>query len=131
MAIDFTSWSTYLQGALAAILAWMVRTQIQQGKDQVEIRTVMEYYVERQTKDAAIRLEQLANPTPPDMQVLLQKYRRGNLGEDERSELVAWLNRVAMDLKVEAAERSAALQVLTGLKTAKLFKPRKPWWQFA
>jgi len=128
---DFTTWTPYVQGAAVAVAAWLIKSQIQTGQDVIELRTTMKYYVEHQTKDAAIRLEQLANPTPPDMQVLLQKYRIGSIDEDERLELVSWLTNIAVDLKVESAERSAALQLLTGIKTTKRFKPQRRWWQFA
>lgn len=128
---DFNTWTPYLTGGVAAVIAWLCKEQIQSGRDIAKIQTVIQYYVERQTKDAAIRLEQLANPTPPDMQILLQKYRTGTLGEDERLGLVAWLNSVAINLNVESAERSAALQLLTGLKTTKLFDNiKRRWWQF-
>lgn len=132
MAIDFTSWTTYLQAALAATLAWVVKTMIQLGKDQVKLETVIQYYVERQTKDAAIRLD-IPNPAPPDIRRLLQKHIQGEvLTDEERPLLSTWLQNMGTNPEADAAERSAALQMLTGIKTEKLFRPRrKGWWWFA
>lgn len=127
-AIDFNSWTTYLQAGLAAILAWIVKTLIDQGKDQVKLQTVVEYYIERQTKDAAIRLESVSNPTPPEKQELLRKYRVNTITLDERSVLIDWLREVGTNPDADSAERSAALQILTGIQTAKLFRRRK--WLF-
>lgn len=129
MAIDFTSWTTYLQGALAAVLAWIVKSVIELGKNQVKLQTVVEYYVERQTRDAAIRLETVSNPTPLWAQELLQKYRHGTLGDDERQRLVAWMKTLPDDPTADAAERSAALQMLTGIQTLGRLKQRRRWWQ--
>jgi nucleoid-associated protein YgaU len=129
--IDWSSWSTYLQAGVAAVLAWMVKTQIQQGKDQVKLQTVMEFYVERQTRDAAIRLD-VPNPAPPEIRVLLQKRIQGEpLTDDERPLLVTWLKTTGTDPKADGAERSAALQLLTGLQTKKLFAHKRRWWQWS
>jgi hypothetical protein len=132
---DFNTWTPYLTGGFAAVIAWLCKGQIQSRENIVKLQTVMEYYIERQTKDAALRLEQLANPTPPDMQILLEKYRRNLIADDERQKLIDWLNQIMVDLSVESGERSAAMQLLSGLKTkakaAKLFEKKRRWWQFA
>jgi hypothetical protein len=131
MTIDFNSWTTYLQAGLAGVLAWIVRTLIQQGKDQVKLQTVMEFYVERQTRDAAMRLD-VPNPAPPAIRALLQKRIQGEvLTDDERPLLVSWLKETGTNPKADSAERSAALQLLTGLHTKKLFTRRKKWWDFS
>lgn len=129
--IDFNSWTTYLQAGLAGVLAWIVKTLIQQGKDQVKLQTVVEFYVERQTRDAAIRLD-VPNPAPPEIRVLLQKRIQGEvLTDDERPLLVTWLKETGTNPMADSAERSAALQLLTGLQTKKLFKRKKKWWQWS
>lgn len=130
MAIDFTSWQTYLQAGLAAILAWIVKTLIQQGKDQTKLQTIIEYYIERQTKDAAARLD-IPNPAPPEIRKLLQKHIQGEeLTDEERPLLITWLKEVAV---ADKDERSAALQLLTGIATTKRLQETKKrsWWPFA
>jgi hypothetical protein len=127
--IDFNSWTTYLQAGLAGVLTWIVKTLIQQGKDQVKLQTVVQYYVEQQSRDAATRLD-VANPAPPEIRALLQKHIHGELSKVERPQLTAWLRQVGTNPKADSSERSAALQLLTGLETTQLFKRRKKWWQF-
>jgi|ERR1700738_532997 len=129
LAIDFNSWATYLQGGLALILGWIVKTLIQAGKDIVALQTTIQYYVERQTNDAAVRLD-VSNPAPPEIRDLLQKHLAGELAEVERRALTSWLRQVGTNPKADSSERSAALQLLTGLQTVRLFKRRKKWWQF-
>ena len=129
MAIDFTSWITYLQAGLAATAGWLIKNQIQTGKDVVALQTTIQYYVERQSRDAAVRLD-VANPAPPEIRELLQKHIHGELTDAERPELTSWLRQVGTNPKADSSERSAALQLLTGLQTARLFKRRKGWWEF-
>lgn len=127
MAIDFTSWTTYLQAALAAVAAYVVKTLVAQGQEQVRLRTVIEYYIERQTRDAAARLD-IPNPAPPEIRKLLQKHIQGeDLTDEERPLLVTWLKEVAI---ADKAERSPALQLLTGIATAKRNEElkKKRWW---
>lgn len=129
MAIDFTSLTTYLVGALAAVAAYVVKTQVTQGQEQARLRTIMEYYIERQTKDAAARLD-IPNPAPADIRKLLQKHIQGeDLTDEERPLLVTWLKEVAL---ADKAERSAALQLLTGIATTKRNAELKTkrWWPF-
>lgn len=127
MAIDFTSWITYLQAALAAVAAYVVKTQVAQGQEQARLRTIIEYYIERQTRDAAARLD-IPNPAPPEIRKLLQKHIQGEeLTDEERPLLVTWLKEVAV---ADKAERSPALQLLTGIATSKRNEElkKKRWW---
>ena len=128
--IDFSSWATYLSASLAAVLAWIVKTLIQQGKDQTRLQTVVEYYIQRQTVDAAVRLD-IPNPAPPEIRELLQKHIQGEtLTNEDRPRLVTWLKEVGTNPDADSSERSAALQLLTGIKTVKLLEGKKRWWQF-
>lgn len=106
--------------------AWLLREVISQGRDLAAIK----YYIERQTKDAAIRLEQLSNPTPPEKQKLLQKYRLDIISREECAELITWLETLGTNPDVDSAERSAALQILTGVKTSALLRPNKKRWSW-
>lgn len=125
--MDFHTWQPYLVGGFALAIGWLFKQVIQNGKDVA----IILYYMERQTKDAAIRLEQVNNPTPPEMQKLLKRYRRDEITIDERKELLDWLETVPENPNADPAERSAALQLLTGFQTKdKLLKIRKRWWQF-
>lgn len=127
---DFNSVTTYVYGAIAALGAYVVKTQVEQGKEQVRLRTILEYYVERQTRDAAIRLD-VPNPAPPEIRKLLQKHIQGEaLTGAERPELITWLTAQGTNAKADPAERSAALQLLTGIKTAVMLKRQKQWWRF-
>ena len=131
LLIQTSELTPYLIGLVAAAVAWLFKQTIQTGKDITKIQTVMEYYVERQTKDAAIRLETVSNPTPIWAQELLRKYRQGTLGDDEHQRLVAWMKTLPDDPTADAAERSAALQMLTGIQTLGRLKQKKRWWHFA
>lgn len=127
MAIDFTSWTTYLVGALFTVAAYVVKTQVTQGQEQARLRTIIEYYIERQTRDAAARLD-IPNPAPAEIRRLLQKHIQGEaLTDEERPLLVTWLKEVAV---ADKAERSPALQLLTGIATAKRNDElkKKRWW---
>lgn len=126
---DISSWTPYLAAAFAAAIAWLFKQAIQVGKDLTKIQTIMEYYVERQTRDAAIRLD-IPNPAPPEIRFLLQKHIQDEkLNNSERTQLITWLQEMGTNPEADAAERSAALQLLTGIKTVKLFSEKKRWWQ--
>lgn len=129
MAVDISSWTPYLAAAFAAAIAWLFKQAIQVGKDLTKIQTIIEYYVERQTRDAAIRLD-IPNPAPAEIRFLLQKHIQGEkLNNDERTQLITWLQTMGTNADADAAERSAALQLLTGIKTInKLFSKKKRWW---
>lgn len=125
------AWTPYLAAGFAAALAWLFKQAIQTGKDLTKLQTVIEYYVERQTKDAALRLEQVSNPTPLSMQLLLKRYREDDITPEECIILKEWLHTVPNDPSADSAERSAALQLLTGMRTVgKLTHPKKRWWQW-
>ena len=127
MAIDFNSWTTYLQAGLAAVLTWIVRTLIQQGQSQVKLQTIVEYYVERESRDAAKRLD-IPNPAPPEIRALLQKHIQGEtLNDDERPLLVTWLHEAGNNPLTNSSERAAALKLLTGIATMKKFRPKRRW----
>lgn len=129
--MDFKTWEPYLIIGFAAAISWLFKSSIQYGKDIVKLQTVFEYYIERQTKDAAIRLEQVNNPTPPDKQKLLQKYREELISKDELAELIIWLKTLDTNPKADSAERSAALQLLTGMETLlHVTRTKKRWWNF-
>lgn len=125
--MDTNQLTPYLAGGFALAIGWLFKTCIQFGKDIA----VILYYMERQTKDAAIRLERVTNPTPPEMQVLLQKYRHDSLDKDERGKLIDWLKTLDTNPDADPAERSAALQLLTGFEVKDIIKPRRKWWPFA
>jgi hypothetical protein len=125
---DISQWTPYLAGGFAAALAWLFKSAVQSGKDIVKLQSVMEYYVERQTRDAAVRLD-IPNPAPPDIRKLLQKHIQGEpLTDDERPELITWLQAMGTNPDADAAERSAALQLLTGIKTIARLGTKKRWW---
>lgn len=124
-------WTPYLLAGFALAIGWLFKSSIQYGKDIIRLQTVFEYYIDRQTKDAAIRLEQVNNPTPPEMQELLQKYRYETINQEEHGKLVDWLKTLDKNPDADPAERSAALQLLTGMTTVVLFgKSKRKWWQF-
>lgn len=127
MVIDWSAWETYLSAALAAVAAYVVKTQVSQGQEQARLRTIIEYYIERQTKDAAVRLD-IPNPAPPEIRKLLQKHIQGeDLTDEERPLLVTWLKEVAV---ADKTERSPALQLLTGIATTRRNEELKKrrWW---
>ena len=127
---DFNSWTPYLAGGFAAVIAWLCKQAVQVGKDVVGLQTVIKYYVERQTIDAAKRLD-IPNPAPPEIRALLQKHIQGeSLSDDERPLLITWLQAMGTNPDADAAERSAALQLLTGIKTMRRLEFKKRWWQF-
>lgn len=131
--IEWSSWSTYFYAGVAAGIAWLIKNQIQSGKELVELRTIMKYYIERQTQDAVVRLDK-ANPAPANIRSLAQKYVRGHgLTNTERHEFTTWLMSTGTGHNPDAdsAERSAALQILTGIKALeRIDKPVKRWWCF-
>lgn len=129
--MDITIIGSILVGLITLAVAYLFKSNIQYGKDIVKLQTVFEYYIERQTKDAAIRLEQVNNPTPPDKQKLLQKYRYGIITKEELASLVVWLKTLDTNPDANSAERSAALQLLTGMETMmQIPKVEKRWWRF-
>ena len=110
-----------------AILGWIVKSLIQLGRDYERLRTVVEYYVERESKDAAKRLD-IPNPAPPEIRILLQKHIQGEtLNDDERPLLVTWLHEAGSNPMTDSSERAAALKLLTGIATMKMFKPKRRW----
>jgi hypothetical protein len=120
-------------GVAVSLIAWLCKSQIQTGKDVAAIQTTIKYYIERQTQDAARRLD-VANPAPADIRALVQKHIRGReLTETENQILTTWLRWTGTGQNPEAdgAERSAALQLLTGIRTLdQMAKRKKRWWQF-
>jgi hypothetical protein len=122
--MDFHQWSTYAIGGIAALIAWLCKTVVEQGKDIAAIK----YYIERRTKDAATELN-TKNPTAREMQELLEKYTHDEpLTDLERRELVNWLRTVA---RSESSKRGAAMQLLTGLETKQRMNKLTRWWPFS
>ena len=130
---DWSTWTPYIQSGLALTATYLVKNSVQQGKELVELKTVVKYYIERQTSDALQRLDK-GNPAPQHILALARRRISGNdLTELENRELVNWLRWAGKqdNAEVDSAERSAALQLLTGIRTqAELDKPRKRWWLF-
>lgn len=126
--MDFNPINSSVIGLIALAIGWLFKNSIQYGKDITRLQTVFEFYIGRQTKDAAIRLETVNNPTPPEMQLLLQKYRNDVITKEELGQLVDWLKTLDKNPDADPAERSAALQLLTGMLTVSLLdKPKKKW----
>lgn len=129
---DWSSWTPYIQSGLALTAGYLVKNSVQQGKDLVELKTTVKYYVERQTADALQRLDK-GNPAPQNIVALARRRIKGeSLTALETRELTNWLRWAGReDSKIDPAERSAALQLLTGFRTTdQLHSLRKRWWWF-
>ena len=108
-------------GLLAAAVAWLFKTVIQQGKDVVRIETAFKYYLEEKSKGAAMVLDS-PNPTPPDMRILLRKYYAGMATKAEVDQLKQWLSDFIEDQSVKKSERSAALDILSSIDAIKILE---------
>lgn len=129
---DWSTWTPYMQSALALTAGWLVKSQIQTQKDVVQLQTTIEFYIERQTMDAARRLD-VNNPVPPEIQALVRKHvQREELSESEKLALTSWLRWTGRgeNPKADPAERSAALQLLTGIRTKERFGEPRKWWRW-
>lgn len=131
--IDFHAWETYVLAAIVAIATALIKKSLAHENDITELKTIIKYYIERQTQDAAVRLDK-ANPAPADIRALVQTHIRGQkLNEQEFTKLRTWLawTGTGNNPDADSTERSAALQLLTGIETVqRLSQPKKRWWQF-
>ena len=115
---DLNSIQPYLLGALVTAVGWLFKTAIQTGKDVVALQTAFKIYVEGTAKGAA-RVLDSPNPTPPEMRVLLRKYERKELTDDERTQLKQWLRELKNAPDADKSERSAAVQLLASMEAMK------------
>jgi hypothetical protein len=99
-------------------IAWLFKSVIQLGKDVVAIQTAFRIYLEGTSKGAA-RVLDSPNPTPPQMRVLLRKYERKELTEEERGDLKQWLRELKNAPDADKSERSAAVQLLASMEAMK------------
>lgn len=109
----------YIVGAGSVILTvngWLLLQTIGHGRDIVELKTAFRFYLERTGMDGAKILAGSSNPTPPEMQELLQKYPDA-LKNGERLKLKEWLQNVIDNHEIAKGERSIALQLLAAMET--------------
>lgn len=105
-------------GVLIAVIGWLCKQSIQQGKDIVAVQTAVRFYLETVGKGAAMVLNS-PNPTPKPMQELLRKYVENHLTDAERNELRAWLKEITQDPHADKAKFSAAIQILGAMGAQK------------
>lgn len=108
----------YFFGLIAAAIAWLFKSTIQYGKDLVALQTAFKIYVEGNAKGAA-RVLDSPNPTPPEMRILLRKYERKELSDEERIQLKQWLKDLKNAPDADKSERSAAVQLLASMEAMK------------
>lgn len=108
-------------GLIAAAVAWLFKTVIEQGKAQVALKTAVTIYFEGMGKGAAKVLDS-PNPTPPEIRVLLRKYERRELDDSERQRLKQWLRDLKNSPDADKSERSAAVQLLASMEAMKVLK---------
>jgi len=111
----------YFMGLIAAAVAWLFKTVIEQGKAQVALKTAVTIYFEGMGKGAAKVLDS-PNPTPIEIRVLLRKYERKELSDEERSQLKAWLKDLKDSPDANKSERSAAVQLLASMEAMKALR---------
>lgn len=122
---DLKELTPWLLGLIAMALGWLFKTVIQLGKDVVAVQTAFKYYLDNKTKGAAMVLDS-DNPTPPDVRILLKKYYECTASKDEIDELADWLEAFIKTPGVPKSERSAAIDVLSGMGAIKILERRKP-----
>ena len=110
--------TTAVVGLIAAAVGWLFKTVIQLGKDVVKIQTAFSIYVEGTAKGAA-RVLDSPNPTPPAIRILLRKYERKELTDEERGQLKQWLKDLKNAPDADKSERSAAVQLLASMEAMK------------
>ena len=115
---DLKELTPWFLGLIAAAIGWLFKTVIQLGKDVVAIQTAFRIYLEGTAKGAA-RVLDSPNPTPPAMRILLRKYERKELTEDERDTLKEWLRDLKNAPDADKSERSAAVQLLASMEAMK------------
>lgn len=119
---DLNTITPWLMGLLATAVAWLFKTTIQLDKNYVALKTAFNCFLEGIGKGAAKVLDS-PNPTPTNIRVLLRKYVAGQLSQPERHELKEWLRGAKDDQQISKAERSAVIQLLAAMETAKLLGP--------
>lgn len=103
-------------GILISVNTWLFTQSIGHTKEIVELRTAFRFYLERTGIDSAKILAGSKNPTPPEMQQLLDKYPN-DLRDNERVTLRNWLRDLMHDPAATKGERSIALQLLAAMDT--------------
>lgn len=109
----------YIVGVLTILVTvqgWALTQTISHGKELVEIKTTLRFYLERTGVESAKILAGSTNPTPPDMARLLEKYPDA-LKNGERQVLKAWLQSLMGDATAAKGERSIAVQLLAAMAT--------------
>ena len=112
-------------GLLSGLIAWLFKHLLWEPlqkviKDvgdltlnMVAVQTSLRYYLDTTGKGAATVLD-TPNPTPPQMSVLLKKYKAGTLTDEEKPVLTEWLRQVIRDPH-EVGKRGAALSLLAAI----------------
>lgn len=103
-------------GILISVNTWLFTQSIGHTKEIVELRTAFRFYLERTGIDGAKILAGSTNPTPPEMQALLNRYPHA-LENGERQRLRAWLMSLMHDPEATKGERSIALHLLATMDT--------------
>lgn len=122
---DLNTVQPYFWALIAGAVGWLFKTVIQLGKDVVAIQTAFKFYMETTAKGAAKVLDS-PNPTPPEMRVLLRKYRNGEITKEDKERMRCWLTDLVNDPTCPKSERSAAIDILAAMDTVKLL-PRRRW----
>lgn len=111
-----------MQAGLAATAGWLVRNQIAMREDIA----VFKYYMERQTADAATRLDK-GNPAPAEIIDLVHMHIDNvAMSTEQKDTLIKWLRWTGTGKNPDAdsSEISAALALLTGVRTRERFENR-------
>lgn len=116
---DLKELTPWILGLIATAVAWLFKSEIQQGKDIVALQTAFKYYLDSKSKGAAMVLDS-DNPTPPDMRILLKKYSNNTASKEEVNELKVWLKGLIESNEASKSERSAALDILSGMGAMKI-----------
>ena len=115
---DLKELTPWLLGLFAAAIGWLFKSVIQLRENVVAIQTAFRIYLEGTSKGAA-RVLDSPNPAPAEMRILLRKYQRRELTDDERIQLREWLKELKDAPDAERSERSAAVQLLASMEAMK------------
>lgn len=115
---DLNTVIPWILGLLATAVAWLFKTVIQQGKDQVALQTAFKYYIEGVGKGSAMVLDK-PNPTPPEISKLFRKYydHGSDLTAAERERLKSYLRKIIDDPLAKPGDRQAAVHLYVGMDT--------------
>lgn len=111
-------------GLMAAAIAWLFKTVISHGNRLIAIETALKFYLQSSASGAAKVLDS-PNPTPPEIRLLLKKFRDESISREEQDKLICYLRGVTRDYSVPKSEQSAAWQMLTSIETLELLHPHE------